>query len=467
MCEECDQIILVAPVAEGELVDELLGRYLDDRYELEATLGEGGAGRVYRARQVDLDRPVAVKVLLKELCREPVMNARFHQEARAASKMDHPGAVTVHDFGEWEGRLFIVMELLDGCSLGDVIANGEPLSDERIVDMLAQVCEVLEVAHTQGMVHRDLKPDNVMVIQRGGVEVMKVVDFGLAFFTRTPADQRLTQEQTVVGTPAYMSPEQCRAQDVTPSTDIYSLGVMLYEMLVGELPFESKSTMDLMIKTILATPVPPSKRCPDRVINPRLESLALQAMAKVPEARPDTVGDFRDRLHAAIGAEAEKEAGHHRGTGGGGSDRMARAAAASLRTVPDLAVADPGGVRLVCVEARGDGLDSLTTVARGLGFEVLTVPDLRTLADELGVLSPELVLVDLGSDAIVALGVVEQRSEALRALPFVVVGPADDISVMTRALELGLDDYIPASMLARKLPRSVKRALRKRRGRAS
>ncbi|MFT7622778.1 MAG: serine/threonine protein kinase [Myxococcota bacterium] len=428
----------------------MLGELLADKYEIESVLGVGGAGCVYRARQIDLDRPVAIKVMRPEVAGSEVMKARFHQEAMAASRLSHPGAVVVHDFGEWEGQLFIVMEMLDGRSLEDLIGP-KGMSEVMIIDVFGQIADAMDAAHEAGLIHRDLKPANIVVVEQPGRATrVKVVDFGLALFAQTPADERLTTERTVVGTPHYMSPEQCRALDVTTAADVYSVGVMLYEALCGVPPFEAENAMDLMVKHILAIATPPSQRAPDNVIPPHLERLALDAMNKDATARPSMAG-FKERLLPEAKptlptADPALSMG-----------RPGRAAAVSLDTVPDLAQVTPLQARVLVVEPRADQLDSLTATSISAGLETKHAPD---------ALSALAALKTFGAELIVWAAPIEELEAILSQLgdrPLLVSGPDEDFARMARALELGAADYLPASAAAARLPRSVRRILRRRR----
>src|SRR5688500_6271984 len=217
--------------------DAYLGKVVAGRYRLEARIGEGGMGVVYRARHVLIDRVVALKLIRPDLRGETHLRAWMLREARAANRVDHAHIVEIHDVGETEeGELYLVMEYLVGTALSAGIAKG-PRQVARAVDILEQMCAALARAHDLGVVHRDLKSDNIMITGKGGRrDFVKILDFGLAALARDP---RLAPKGAVFGTPEYMSPEQARGEDATAQSDLYALGILFFEMTTGQLPFRS------------------------------------------------------------------------------------------------------------------------------------------------------------------------------------------------------------------------------------
>ena len=239
--------------------DSLLGSTLANKYRVDEKLSEGGMGAVYRGTHVLMEKVVAIKVLRPSLAADEKIVARFSREARAASRISHPHALSVTDFGEDEnGIVFLVMEYLDGRTLKDIIREGGPMQLQRVAEIVRQVGGALETAHEGGVVHRDLKSENIMLMSTTGTDYAKVLDFGIAKIIEPEGgyDSELTAPNLVIGTPQYMSPEQCAQSGVIDSrADIYSLGVIIYEMLVGHVPFGGVSPTEIMMKH-MQEPVP-------------------------------------------------------------------------------------------------------------------------------------------------------------------------------------------------------------------
>src|ERR1051326_3403498 len=239
--------------------DSLIGSVLSGKYRIDERLNEGGMGTVYRGTHVLMDKTVAIKVLRPSLAADEKIVARFSREARAASRISHPNALSVTDFGEDEnGTVFLVMEYLSGRTLKKVIQEEGPLPLPRVVDITRQIADALNAAHQQGIIHRDLKSDNIMLLDTMTGDHAKVLDFGIAKINEAEGkvDTGLTAPNLVIGTPQYMSPEQCsQNSEIDACSDIYSFGVILYEMLVGHVPFSGDSPAMVMMKH-LQEPVP-------------------------------------------------------------------------------------------------------------------------------------------------------------------------------------------------------------------
>lgn len=264
-----------------------IGEVIAGRYELTGVLGEGGMGAVYAAKQVNLGRDVAIKLMHAQYGVNIEARARFEREAKVSAALHHPNAVKIFDFGEDEGRLFLVMEKLVGKPLSALVnPDAEPMPHGRAVNITRQVGEVLVAAHGMGLVHRDLKPDNIFLeVATDGGDRVVVVDFGLAFIAEREDTERMTQEGMIMGTPMYMSPEQCGAQHVGPPTDIYATGCMLYEMVAMRPPFEG-AAMILLSMHLFQPPVPPSQRDGNRYVPRALENLIMSMLSKRPDERP-------------------------------------------------------------------------------------------------------------------------------------------------------------------------------------
>src|SRR5689334_10755210 len=283
--------------------DSLVGTTLAGKYRIDARLNEGGMGTVYRGTHVLMDKTVAIKVLRPSLAADEKIVARFSREARAASRISHPNALSVTDFGEDEsGHVFLVMEFLSGKTLKHVIREEGPLPLARVVDIARQIGDALHAAHEQGVVHRDLKSDNIMLIDTMTGDHAKVLDFGIAKINEPDGavDTGLTAPNLVIGTPQYMSPEQCsQNSEIDTRSDIYSFGVILYEMLVGHVPFSGDSPTMVMMKH-LQEPVPSVME--ERSDLPAsVARVVARAMAKVPDNRYQNVAELIEDLTIASG----------------------------------------------------------------------------------------------------------------------------------------------------------------------
>jgi eukaryotic-like serine/threonine-protein kinase len=272
-------------------------RILAGRYRLDEVIGRGGMSTVYRGTDLSLDRVVAVKVAMDPLLeRDPVYASRFKREARAAAGISNSGIVTVYDAGADGPTRYIVMEYVEGRDLAAILRDERPLEPPRAVRIAEQVAGTLAAAHAAGIVHRDIKPGNIMVTPEGQV---KVLDFGIA---RTTDGLNLTQTASVLGTAPYMSPEQAMGQPADARSDIYSLGCVLYEMLTGKPPFMGDLPAAVLHQHVRVAPKSPRALNPN--VPPALDALVLQMLAKSPEDRPQTAAEVRDRLAALDTATA-------------------------------------------------------------------------------------------------------------------------------------------------------------------
>jgi serine/threonine protein kinase len=364
-------------------IDPLIGRTFDGKYRLDQPLGGGGMGMVYRATHLLIDRPVAVKVLSQRFVGDETAQQRFRREARASGRVQHPNAVTVNDFGATEdGWLYIVMELLEGQTLRDLLAREAPLDPARSVSFMLQASAAVGAAHDAGLIHRDLKPANIFIEQRPNfAAVVKVLDFGVAKFAVEEHDddyKTLTQVGAIIGTPRYMSPEQCSgAAPLTPASDVYSLGIILYEMLTGAVPFSAETPLAVALKHVSEAPVPPREVV--ATIPEELERAVLHALAKEPRARPADANEFRREL-LTVAEELGLERSDHPVAPSLADLRNAGTESPSGRLVIDIAT-----LRQVQAASSGDsfssrlltGGDRGTAVAKDTGrpeFARLNVP---------------------------------------------------------------------------------------------
>ncbi len=282
----------------------LIGREIAGRYRVNAKLGEGGMGAVYKAEQMSLRRTVAVKLLRPEVASSQLLLARFNAEAQAVAKLSHPNTVNIYDFGQdSDGTLFIAMEFIEGKSLRQVIHAEAPLPVHRALGIASQIAASLVDAHHASIVHRDLKPDNVMLQERGKQrDVVRVLDFGIAKLRDEgrQTQMAMTQAGDMLGTPQYMAPEQIRAEQIDGRTDVYALGCIVYEMVTGRLPFEGSTVMALLSKHLMEPIVLPSQRRPELNLPPAIDQLVLAAMAKDPNARPATMEQMGEHISAVL-----------------------------------------------------------------------------------------------------------------------------------------------------------------------
>jgi len=295
--------------------DPVLGRVIGGKYEIQSLLGGGGMGKVYKARHRALDKIIAIKVLHGVYQSDAKFAQRFEREALAASKLDHPNGMQVLDFGrEPDGLLYIAMEFLAGKDLHKVLLTEGLPSLERTVDIMSQTLAALQAAHDRGIVHRDMKPENIVIVPRVSddgtvVDVVKVCDFGIAKIQDTrayddaPAAAPLTTAGMVCGTPEFMSPEQARGLKLDARSDIYSCGVVLYQMATGKLPFTGDSAIGIVMKHIMETPPLPSSMNPD--VPPALETVILHALEKDPAKRPQSARELRAELRALVAPGSE------------------------------------------------------------------------------------------------------------------------------------------------------------------
>jgi serine/threonine protein kinase len=308
-----------------------IGRIVAAKYRIDSLIGEGSMGSVYAAEQIALRKPVAIKVMHRELAADRSFAERFNHEAQATSRLSHPNSILVTDFGEdTDGLLYLVMERVVGKSLDSLIVNEPLMSEQRVALLMAQALSALAVAHDAGIVHRDLKPENMLVVEAidddgNAVDVLKVCDFGIASMLTNqiaPVSNpsaagmgssirrgaRLTAVGSIIGTPAYMSPEQAQGLDSDSRSDLYSIGIVLYELLTGQIPFTADRVEEIAMKQVTDMPVAPSKVRPG--IAPELEAICLRALEKSPHRRYESARDMRAALRDfALSQSSEERSG--------------------------------------------------------------------------------------------------------------------------------------------------------------
>ncbi len=282
-----------------EIEDPMIGQVIDGRYRIDSRLGEGGMGEVYAASHVHIEKRVAIKLLRKEVLTNEEAVQRFRQEARSASSIGHRNIIAIEDFGMVGDRVYLCMELLDGAPFNDLLE--QPMSIDRVLNILIQTCHGLAAAHQKGIVHRDMKPENIFVTSEKGVDVPKLLDFGIAKVSQSDANNHLTRTGTIFGTPYYMAPEQALGQPIDHRADIYAVGVIMYEALCGEVPFQGDSFMGILTQHITANPKSPLVLAQEnnRPMNPDVEAVILRAMRKEPNER---YGDMTELVNALVEA---------------------------------------------------------------------------------------------------------------------------------------------------------------------
>ena len=418
----------------------VIGGLIAGRYRVEAELGRGGMGVVYRAVQLPMERAVALKVLKKELTGDARARVRFEREARAASALAHPSAVAIHDFGEHEGMAYLAMELVEGRGLRALIEEGAGVA--RAIDLAAQLADVLASAHEAGLVHRDLKPENVIVEATVEGDRVRVLDFGLAFLERGPGG-RMTREGIVVGTPEYLSPEQARGEDVGPATDVYALACVLHELLTRRPPFAG-SELDVLTKQMFAPP-PPLSGAGALEVPAALDELRRAMLEKQPARRP-SAAEARDRLRA-LDPDPDRARARARQDGylGPRAARMVDAARATASSDGALEVAIAGTLDAELV---------LGLMANGI--TAFTLSDDEPLGPETAVIvapgASEEVVAELARSGLPVIAAID-RADVARLSTLLRAGAAD---VATRPLS--------APDLAKKIRRLARDRARRQRG---
>jgi serine/threonine-protein kinase len=357
--------------------DPFIGRdILNGSFHILQKVGSGGMGSVYKALQREMNRMVGVKILHPKLADRKDLVSRFGREARAMSQLSHPNIVRVFLYGELEdGSLYIIMEFLEGKNLNQTVRAEGPFSIDRALPILVQASSALDEAHRAGIIHRDLKPENIFLVQKGTLrDFPKVLDFGLAKVGERqlrPGSVILTQEGMVFGTPEFMSPEQAQGKRLSPASDVYSLAIILYEVLTGKLPFDAKGAMEFIQLHVTGKPIPLNQRVPGKTFPPELEQIVGRALSKRPEDRFASAAEFARAMDAQLRGDFVLEVAPYVGA----DERPKTAASDSVG--PTLKPPDPRGHAL-----RAFPLEGVKGVGaeRALGRAKISTPMLALIA---------------------------------------------------------------------------------------
>ena len=286
---------------------DLVGEELDERYKVLSVLGKGGMGVVYVAEQAMIGRKVALKVLRRDMVRDESSVKRFFTEAKAIAALKNQHTITLHDFGITDdGLLYYTMEMLEGNALSDLLRKDGPMPFERATDLVFQALESLEEAHEKNILHRDLKPENLFVSDRRGKEYVTVLDFGIAKVVGDQSIETITRTGMICGTPAYLAPEQALGNQAQPASDLYSLAIVLYELLAGTVPFHDTTPMKMLLKHLNEVPVAVSVKNPQVEVPSTIDWFLQRALEKAPEDRFGSVPEFREALQQALDAHRER-----------------------------------------------------------------------------------------------------------------------------------------------------------------
>ncbi|AKJ07981.1 serine/threonine-protein kinase [Archangium gephyra] len=431
-----------------ETGDAWLGRVVAGRYQVTGTIGQGGMGTVYEAEQLGLERYVALKVLHPHVAKTPGAVARFQREAQLMARLKHPGAVHLFDHGADGDILYLAMERVFGLPLDEVLETYGQLEVKAAVELTARVLDVLEAAHDLGMVHRDLKPSNVMLVGELSAPTVKVLDFGLAALVHEEPQARLTGSGQMLGTPAYMSPEHCRGEPPDGRADLYSVGCLLHELLVGQPPFGDSPAVEVMSGHLYRPPPPVRQLRPERGIPEALEKLVLACLSKEKALRPASARELASRLRESLAPPPLRGEGKKQ-------ERTQPPPVPPPAPSPEL-LARPVGVIEPEDSTHSHGITTALAVA---GYRVVPCREDASLEG-----LHALVVVPRSDQAQEeALALASTLTTRPHAPPVLLCGSGEDFSLMSRAVAGGVYDYVPLPLDPTDLARKVGRALRSRR----
>jgi serine/threonine-protein kinase len=454
-----------ASVAEEQEPEQRSGQLIAGRYRVVSILGRGGMGEVYLAEHVLLRHPVAIKYMRPALAADPQHSSRFMREAHALSMLRHPHIVAIHDFGASSSDFYLVMEYLDGKPLSSWLEGLRELPPIPLVGVLMdQALDALDFAHNHGIIHRDIKPDNLFLSFHDGQPILKLVDFGLAHIDES-VDRvgKLTSTGMIAGTPRYMSPEQCRSLAVGPPADLYSLGCVLTELLQGEPPFAASSPAELLAQHMFL-PVPPLRRPPGLPAVPAaLEKLRLDLLQKTAAKRPTSAAEARRLLREALDPSREE------GRQISAVDRAARIPQWESPATPSPAVpaASAGEERVGWLSLTAAPLASPDELALGLatqGLRLVTFPrPTDLLSSPPGAPSLAAVVLDAGNDEPAAASFLEKLRATPLARRALVCIHTPDLPLVNRLIAAGAADVMLAPITPEGLARKLQRILRRKR----
>jgi serine/threonine protein kinase len=420
--------------------DPLVGSTLAERYLVEALIGKGGMGSVYRGRQIELDRPVAIKVISQELANSETAIERFRREAAATARLRHPNIVTVYDFAVLaDGRMYLVMELLGGPTL-EAWLDDHPIAEPaETLATLTQVCRALSGLHRAGVVHRDIKPSNIVLPSPADpYDTVKVVDFGIARL-RDSIGPKLTGK-SILGTPEYLAPEVIEGEEADERTDIYSLGVIAFRMLAGRLPFVGSTSGAILLQHLTKTPVAPSSIRPE--LEAAVDEVVLKSLEKDRDARFQTAEEFGRALESALGTAD--------------SAAVAESASAGRASAP------PALANVLVI----DDDEDLRTINRmtleGAGYRVETAGDGIEALMKLGGGRYDLILSDVDMPNLDGFTLLQMVSQKGVTTPVIFLTGRVDAENEVRGLELGAEDYLHKPVLPPVLLARVRSTLLKR-----